>query len=321
MALGPSTRSQHPWYVGAYALFPKGAWQETAEAEILDASQSLHGFTGWEVPFNGRIHSHEDWFLDRIGDRATLVLTLIPGVMSRLSDDPRFGIASSDEDARLRAVRFVLDARNAVNNINDRLGRRAVAGIELHSSPRADAGSSRAALERSLLEIVSWQWEGAVVLLEHCDALNAFREPQKGFLSLDDELAALERTNRESGSDIRCLINWGRSAIEGHDVATPPAHIARARSAGLLGGVMFSGSSDNNSSRGGAWADFHLPPTAALANDEKSLLDADATRKAIDAAGELDSLTVLGMKISAPPDASLGRRLEILRLSSAALRP
>jgi hypothetical protein len=169
--------------------------------------------------------------------------------------------------------------------------------------------------------VSAWNWDGAALLLEHCDALMPSWAPSKGFLSLEDELAALATVNREANAPLRCLINWGRSTIEGRSVATAPAHIERARSAGLLGGLMFSGCSDDAAARGGAWADFHLPPTAALRSGETSLLSPDATRAALAAAADVNALTVLGMKIGAAPDASLSRRLDILRRSAAALTP
>ena len=58
--------------------------------------------------------------------------------------------------------------------------------------------SSTASLTASLAELASWDWCGAVICVEHCDArvrddaLGGFAPPVvKGFLSLDEEIEAV----------------------------------------------------------------------------------------------------------------------------------
>ena len=76
-----------------------------------------------------------------------------------------------------------------------------------------------------------------MVTVEHCDSVAGPAPQQKGYLTLDDELEALQK----AGEQFALTVNWGRSAIEGRSAGTPVEHVARARAAGRLGGVMFSG--------------------------------------------------------------------------------
>jgi hypothetical protein len=88
--------------------------------------------------------------------------------------------------------------------VNAVAGRRAVIAVELHSAPAVGsalagaASSSPSSLSRSLSELVTWDWHGAAIALEHCDCklLSAdgttFVAPAaKGFLPFDDELAVV----------------------------------------------------------------------------------------------------------------------------------
>jgi hypothetical protein len=87
----------------------------------------------------------------------------------------------------------------------------AVVAVELHSAPtRGPAGvsSSVASFRVSLGELSGWDWHGAALVVEHCDAWNADHAPAKGFLSLQDELAAIE------GMPVGISINWARSVRE-----------------------------------------------------------------------------------------------------------
>jgi hypothetical protein len=91
--------------------------------------------------------------------------------MSRLGADPGFGLASTSKAGRRAAIDFIRDALRAAERLNERIGRSAVVALEIHSAPRADGQrASASALADSLKEISDWQWNGAQIVLEHCDA-------------------------------------------------------------------------------------------------------------------------------------------------------
>ncbi len=156
-----------------------------------------------------------------------------------------------------------------------------MAAIELQTAP-ARTGSAEA-LARSLTEIAAWDWSGAAILIEHCDALVPGHEPEKGFLSLADELAVA----RELGLGV--LINWARSVIETRSPDGAVAHVTEAGD--LLGGLMFSGVADRQVRDYPAWVDAHLPPAP---REPASLLTADEIARTRAAAA---STGLLGAKV------------------------
>ncbi len=184
--------------------------------------------------------------------------------------------------------------------------------VEVLSAPRADAGRSSArALARSLDEIAGWEWSGAVVAVEHCDATRPGRPGEKGFLDLADELRALDGLDPAA---VGVAVNWGRSAIEGRSATTPVEHVARAREAGRLLGVMFSGAAPVEGWWGRAWQDAHVPPRGpqeALAPCAASLLGSDEVAATLAAAGPL---RFPGVKVAAPSSArTVAERLAVAR--------
>jgi hypothetical protein len=188
-----------------------------------------------------------------------------------------------------------------VRAINERAGRAAVRAVELHSAPTGHG--ERAALARSLVELADLDWQDALLTVEHCDSASTTRAMQKGYLPLEDELAAA------GGTDGRfaVTINWGRSAIDGRSAATATQHITRTADAGLLGGLMFSGVAADTGPYGDAWTDAHPPPAgddgrfAGLMTEPASLLTPAAIAAALRAAGGQQQFT--GLKIAAPPGA------------------
>ena len=258
-----------------------------------------------EHPFTGPLHQWDErWFLDSVGPGWSFLFTCIPGTMERMAREPRFGLASDDEGGRRAAVAFIGEARAQAARLNDALRRRAVSGVALHSAPRRGApgvSSSPTALRRSLEEIASWDWSGAELLLEHCDAWVSAHPPDKGFLGLDDELAAC------AGLPVRALINWGRSAIETRGAAGPLEHLARCR--GRLGGLIFSGTTPD-------WKDLHAPfaPCAPGEPGEPgSLMTAEAARRCLALLKEAPP-RFLGLKIKPASDAlPAAGRLALIR--------
>ena len=121
----------------------------------------------------------------------------------------------------------------------------------------------------------------------------------------------------QSGTRLGVLVNWGRSAIEGRNAATATEHIALAHDAGLLRGLMFSGCSGDAASRGGAWANMHLPPQLTAPDAEPSLLDEAAIVNVLTAAGNLPEIAVFGMKIGCTPGSAPEKRGQIVTASAA----
>ena len=289
------------YFMGAYASSPNvGDWDAALETRYYDTIKSLDYIGGLEHPFAGTLHNRDvDWFLGNIDPSWDFVFTTIPGVMGAIGKNPNFGIASDDDAGRAEAIAFMKKACDAVAKLNAHTGRQAVRAIQMHTSPnKAKAGSSKASLEASLSEMLSWDWQGAKLVIEHCDAFVEGQEPGKGFLSLDDEIAAIAAT----GNKVGITINWGRSAIETRSADGVLAHIKAAKDAGVLSGLMFSGASGNESEYG-VWRDSHMPPVAQSADgagEPASLMNAANMQACIEAA-DADSLLYLGAKLGIRP--------------------
>lgn len=303
-------------FVSSYALAQPGApWDRDGEAALFDGLARLD-LAGLELPFNGRLHAHDDaWLLDRLRPEWRVIVTLLPGTMDRLKDDKHFGLASADPDGRKRAVGFAAQARRVVEHIHGYLGRGRVAAVAVHSAPRLGGSGARSTLEgfaSSLSELRSWDWSGAGLLVEHCDAAVPAHAPDKGFLRVEDECAALSLS--KGPNPARMLVNWGRSAIETRSSAGPSEHIRRCVEAGLLSGLFFSGATPDDPDYG-VWKDSHAPFSVSRPS---SLLSVAAAKDALAKAGELD---FVGLKIQ-PLPSSLGtaERLALLRANLDALR-
>ncbi|NNN05203.1 MAG: DUF4862 family protein [Elusimicrobia bacterium] len=297
-------------FVSSYALAsPVEPWDQAAE-ERLFSGLSRMNIAGVELPFYGRLHRRdESWLFERLDPRWRVLVTLLPGTMERLAVEPRFGLASADASGRARALEFAGQAAQGVARLHAHLGRRAVAAVLVHSAPRRIAGArwSLEAFADSLSRLRALDWGGAEILVEHCDAHVAAHPPDKGFLSIEDECAALRLST--GAAPARALINWGRSAVEARSADGALEHLRRAREACLLAGLFFSGATPDDPDYG-AWRDSHAPFSASRSG---SLLTRAAARAALDAAGSLD---YLGLKIQ-PLPAGLGteERLAFLRVN------
>jgi hypothetical protein len=141
---------------------------------------------------------------------------------------------------------------------------------------------------------------GAPVLLEHCDAFVAGQEPAKGFLDLDDEIEIVNRLRGDGHTDTGLVVNWGRSALEARSVDGPVRHLERARDAGVLHGLVFSGCAGRDSAFGPAWTDMHPGPAhlPAPAGEPSSLLTDEQIRRCVEAAGPV---AVVGTKFAVRP--------------------
>jgi hypothetical protein len=182
--------------------------------------------------------------------------------------------------------------------------------VEVHSGPNqttAGAESSVEAFTESLVELMGWDWEGAKLVVEHCDA-PAAHPASKGFLTLDDEIKAIVAANNsgdKKNGAVGVAINWARSVLETRDPATALVHIEQAGAAGLLSGLVFSGCTADSKEANpyGGWADCHMPhaPTDGAAYGAKgSLMTVDRIEAAVATAAASSSTPLLyrGCKIT-----------------------
>ncbi|MHA3685043.1 DUF4862 family protein [Leucobacter sp. HY1908] len=297
--------------VGAYAASPSlTGWQPQLEAEYLDSVLNLDHVRGLELPWPGQLHAHDDaWLLEHLPGSADLVVSAIGHAVGSLAANPSFGLASVDSEGRELALVGAKRLRDDVERLVQRSGRASVVSVELHSAPLATDGSSDA-LADSLAQISAWDWNGADLVIEHCDTLIAGQRPEKGYLSLDDEIAALEAV----GGTVGLALNWGRCAIELRDADLVAEQVARAQQSGLLRGFVFSGASAVQNTYGPAWEDNH-PPFAPRdqggTGEPSSLLTRERAHAALAAAGSLDWVAVkMG---SRPMNASVAERVDMIR--------
>ncbi|MFG2824750.1 DUF4862 family protein [Kitasatospora sp. NPDC048365] len=197
--------------------------------------------------------------LDVLPPDWTVALTAIAATYPAWLAAPAFGLASPDPDGREAATAMARQIAEGVRRINDRAGRAAVLAVEFQSAPgygghplRPDAEAFR----RSLTEIAALDWDGAALLVEHCDAPRPGRTPVKGFLTLRQEIDTVASL---TGSGIGLSLNWGRSLLELRDPDRVHDHAAEAAASGLLRAFTLSGNGDRASTHGAAWDDTHLP--------------------------------------------------------------
>lgn len=287
-----------PTIVGAYAAMPRTMTNRE------DFYREL-GETGWvdgiEIPYRDGVDADPRWLADQLRGRFTqCVVTAIPGTMGHLANDPHFGLASSDEEGRQRAMTWIAGLVDDVRSLHEMVGHPVVRFVELHSAPSNHAEPT--ALKASLAELSSLFADSELTpVIEHCDASGGVGPGEKEFLSLDDEITAL------SGTGVRVTVNWGRSVVESHDPDLPARQVDRLADAGLLGGVMVSGAGPEVTQYGPAWGDAHLP----LRDDEPtSLLTTDLIDSFMTAARGVQSYQ--GIKVQTPADATVEQRLAMI---------
>lgn len=303
------------YYVGAYASSPcTSGWNPELEASFYNELKALGNVKGLEHPFLGEsLHAHDDeWFLNNISPDWNFVFTCVPGTMAAIGNTPEFGIASDDDAGREQALAFMARARDAIAKLNAHAGRRVVTAIEMQTAPnQSKASSSAMSLEKSLETMLSWDWQGAQIVIEHCDTYIDGQKPAKGFLTLADEIQAIQAVNKKLDANVGVVINWGRSVIEARSVNGALDHIKQAKAAGVLAGLMFSGVSDQESPYG-TWADTHMPAAqseSATIGATGSLMTEAQVHQCIHAA-EASSLDIVGVKLGVrPKDESLENRV------------
>jgi len=309
------------YIVGAYATAPSlGNNDRALETDFYNQLiQSIPEIRGLEVPFWGdEIHWFgSDFLLNIIKPEWDNVLSCIPGTMGALEKKPHFGLASDDKQGRIEAVAMQKRANLMLHRMNERYGRKSIIAVQMVTGPSVPVdgvSSSKASFLRSMEEILSWDWGGAKLVIEHADASIPNQPFDKGFFTLNDEIELLE--NLSNDYNLGVTINWARSAIEGRSSEKPIEHLKLVSQHEMLSGLMFSGVS-NNDERYGQWKDTHMPFAQSFDvkhYEENSLLTQDNvsnTLKEVD----LDKLDYLGIKLLTIPvdTSSIEKRVGVNR--------
>ncbi|GGG76784.1 DUF4862 family protein [Corynebacterium pelargi] len=279
--------------VGAYASQPP---ELDAQRRYYDLLAETGWVDGLEVPYPGQMH---EGFLGSLleGRFQHSVLTAIPGTMVNVWDDPDFGLGSPTAAGRAKAMEFCAQLRNSLEAMHREHGH-IFDWVALHSAP--SNRSTAEDFQASLKELLTWDWCGAKIVIEHCDERSDEHEAEKGFLLLEEELAIAQELG------LHCSLNWGRSAVGSRGDIRPQQHVNQAKASGVLAGVIFSGASPQTTQYGPAWIDGHLP----LSLDEPaSLMTPEQVAQSCALAGDVD---YLGAKCCAPKDASLEQRLAMI---------
>lgn len=299
------------YLIGAYATAPSlGLNDIDLEREFYEQLiQSIPDIQGFEIPFWGE-GSHKfgnEFLFEFIRPEWDHVLTCVPGSVKGLEENPNFGLASDDSLGRSDAVKMHKRANQMVREINMHSGRSSVLAVHIATAPSVPVDgvtSSVDSLLLSLNEILAWDWMGARIVIEHCDSYAGDHHFEKGFMSLDDEILALNSISENY--KVGLAINWARSAIEGRSPSTAIDHINLARKNNLLSGFVFSGTSDKAGSYG-VWKDSHMPFENSYDVEyfqPNSLLTENNIRATIEAL-DLQELDYIGVKLlSMPIDSS-----------------
>ena len=300
------------YIVGAYATAPSlgNNNDKSIEHKFYEKLiESIPEIRGLEVPFWGKeIHQFgSDFLLDIIDKNWDNVLSCIPGSMSKLANNPKFGLASDDENGRAEAIAMHKKANQALHKMNEYYERQSVIAVQIATAPSTPVeyvSSSADSLLKSMEEILSWDWEGAKIVIEHCDTAVDNIPFEKGFLTIEDEIKTL--IELQGMHNVGITINWARSAIEGRDTSKPLEHIELALKSNILSGLMFSGVSDNDIQYG-SWKDTHMPFSKnkdVQFFEENSLLTQEEISNTLNLV-DLDSVDYLGVKLlSMPIDSS-----------------
>ncbi len=308
-------------FLGAYAAYaslePRTRF---TERDFLHALQTNPRLRGLELPFVQDIHEEEPHdFLQRLPQNWEYVWTLLPGTMQALQKSPHYGLASCDKAGQKAALDRCELARLRIVDWHQQAGRTLVRAVHLHSAPTrggkgvdSDAGALRSALET----LSARDWAGAKLILEHCDAYRSGQTPRKGFLELDDEIA-LARDLK-----LGISINWGRSVLEGRSIETAEQHILKAKQAGVLQGLFFSGTAVQDPLYGD-WQDNHAPirlDDSAEWQPQQGLLGLTEVKHAL-ALVQDEAQVMLGLKVQPfPVSLTWHQRLACVEGQLAAMR-
>ena len=295
------------YIIGAYATAPSLAISDKAlekkfYEKLIDSIPQIRGL---EIPFWGEeIHQFGSSFLlDIINPKWENVLTCIPGTMSYLAKEPSFGLASDNSKGRKNAIAMYKRVNDMLKKINDKYGSKSIITVQIVTAPSVGKTGVRSSIEsfmKSLDQIMSWDWDGARIVVEHCDSFSPQQPFEKGFLSIEDEIKGILKISNQY--DIGLTINWARSVIEGRSVNTPIQHLKLASSNSILSGLIFSGVS-NSDLLYGEWRDTHMPFAKSYNSkyyEEKSLLTEENIKQTL-ACIALEELDYIGIKLLSMP--------------------
>jgi hypothetical protein len=294
---------------GAYAAAPPNLADDSAAEDnwygLLRAEPLIGGLElPWTGSEQGSLSLHvkgADRLESLLEPSWRSVVTAVPGTAQRMQSDPQYGLASNSPPSREQAVRDLEGLFQDVQRIRRNLGSGAIAAVELHSAPnRHAAASSAESLTRSLAEIASWDWDGVALALEHYDSGLPPEQSQKGFMPLDEEIAAVEHVRNSTPSRLGLTVNWGRSAIETRGADGPLNHIAAITSDSTLHGIMFSGAAALPTAYGAAFADVHVPLNGTGPGHAPESLMSEANMTDCMNAGT-SNLLYTGVKVAALP--------------------
>ncbi|MER6528595.1 DUF4862 family protein [Streptomyces sp. NPDC001508] len=304
-----TTGDRIPGYVlGAYPAEPEGT---DDKREFYRRLADIPGIGGLEVPFTPLRHGPGELRMpSRLPEHWHLVLTALPATVAATGMDPCFGLASADDCGRAAALAVHREMRDTVHRLAHQYGPGTVRAVLVHSAPGT---AEPAALARSLAELATWDWAGARLLVEHCDAPRPGRRPAKGYLTLPQELQAIEAAGDDS---IGLLVNWGRSVLEERSEEGAVRHLRQAAFAGRLAGLVFSGVAATGTAYGEPWSDGHLP-VATEPGAPESLLTPELAHAA---AAEARTAWLFGAKFAVRPrTVGLDERMAIVHASLRAL--
>jgi len=309
------------YIVGAYATAPSlGSENKMLEQRFYDSLiDSIPEIRGLEIPFWGEeIHQFGSKFLlDIIKPDWNNVLSCIPGTMSSLAKMPTFGLASDDEQGRAAAIAMHKRANGMLHRMNDCFSKQSIIAVQVATAPSMPVDGVNSSMDsflNSMNELLSWDWGGTKIVIEHCDSSMPGQPIVKGFFNLENEIKALESLNSEV--ELGVMINWARSAIEGRSSDTPVEHLTLASKKNVLSGLIFSGVSENDE-RYGQWDDTHIPFARSFDveyYEENSLLTLDNIKQSLSSVG-IDKLDYLGVKLLSMPvdNSSIERRVGVNR--------
>lgn len=311
---------------GAYASVPAdSSWDQQTEQLFYKTLKEDVAISGLEIPFSGQLNRFgNEWFYAQLNSNWRSVITCIPGTMAELSKDPYFGIASDNEVGRSKAIKFYQQANQQIQQFNSYFNKQMVTHVLIHSAPTINeqVPSSVRALVKSLNELQQWDWHGAKLVIEHCDAQVNTQHSEKGFMRIEDEIDAITTVNKHAKQKLGISINWGRSAIEAKSCNGPVEHIKQCIKADLLTGLIFSGASDTSDVYG-VWKDSHMPPQFNdfdCINNRDSVLNEEQVKRCmqLQAGTKLD---FVGCKISLLPNKqSLATRIKYIQKTLAMIK-
>ncbi|HEY0247140.1 MAG TPA: DUF4862 family protein [Gryllotalpicola sp.] len=298
--------------LGAYALEPAADAGEDWYGLLGD----IEGASGLEIPLRGgALHPGGAGRLaPLLPEGWNVVVTMLPSAMAGLRASAGYGLASTDAEGRAAAIADVRRAFAEADALAQELGRQVVTALHLTSAPRG--GGDEEQLAAALVELGA-DAGGIGLYLEHCDSWREDRPVQKGFLPIDQEIAAVLAARERTGADLGQVVNWGRSVIDERSVDGARAHLDVLLGAGTLRGLMLSGASASGGGLGEAWADAHNPVASV---DPSSLLSEAEIARSLTPEVVATSHH-LGVKVQDPARAEgLDARLEPLRRTVAAVR-